>query len=553
MLLRPQAEYCVPVETARVAKAVFPNGNIYLTLADSLGAYLSEQDFAHLFAQRGQPAVSPFRLALATIMQYVEGLTDRQTADAVRSRLDWKYLLCLELTDSGFDYTVLSEFRTRLINSQAESLIFEKLLELCRDKGWLKARTRQRSDSTHVLAAIRGMTRVECVGETLRAALNALAVVAPEWLRSSSQTQWIKRYSTRIEEHRQPKSESQKLQLAQTYGEDGMQLLNYVFDNTSPVWLRAVPAVEMLRRVWVQQYYLCDNVLHWRTSEDIPPASVMISSPYEPDAHYAKKYTTSWIGYKVHLTETCESDAPHLITHVETTVAPMADGDVTEQIHAALQAKDLLPDKHIVDTGYLDAELLVTSQQQYGIDLVGPTRLDYRWQAKEGQGFAAVNFFVDWKQKIVTCPEGKTSSSWTPAKDSYGNGVVKIKFAEKDCTACPSQPLCTTRSKQTRRTVTLRLEQQCVALQTARIRETTTQFKQEYARRAGIEGTLSEGVRVHHLRHARYIGLPKTHLQHLMTATAINLKRIFYWLVEKPLAATRTSRFVALMTQPANS
>ncbi len=164
--------------------------------------------------------------------------------------------------------------------------------------------------------------------------------------------------------------------------------------------------------------------------------------------------------------------------------------------------------------GYLDAELLVTSQQQYGIDLVGPTRLDYRWQAKEGKGFAAVNFAVDWKQKIVTCPEGKTSSSWTPAKDSHGHGVVKIKFAQKDCTDCPSQPLCTTRSKQIRRTVTLRLEQQCLALQTARIRETTAQFKQEYARRAGIEGTLSTGVRVHHLRHARYIGLPKTHLQH---------------------------------------
>lgn len=128
MSLRPQMEYCIPVETAKVAKAVFPNGNIYLTLADSLGAFLAEQDFAHLFAQRGQPAVSPFRLALATIMQYVEGLTDRQTADAVRSRIDWKYLLCLELTDSGFDHTVLSEFRTRLINGQAESLIFEKLL-----------------------------------------------------------------------------------------------------------------------------------------------------------------------------------------------------------------------------------------------------------------------------------------------------------------------------------------------------------------------------------------------------------------------------------------
>ena len=489
-MLQPQTKYCVPAETARVAKAIFSGGNIYLTLADVLGTFPAEWDFANLFPAKGQPAVSPFRLALATILQYIEGLTDRQTADAVRSRIDWKYLLCLELTDSGFDHTVLSEFRTRLITGQAESLIFEKLLGLCRDKGWLRARTRQRSDSTHVLAAIRGITRVECVGETLRAALNVLAVVAPEWLRSNSQTEWLKRYSTRIEEHRQPKTESQQLQLAQTYGSDGMRLLSCVFDTTSPTWLRAVPAVETLRRVWVQQYYLCENILRWRTAEEIPPASVMISSPYEPDAHYAKKYTTSWIGYKVHLTETCEPDSPHLITHVETTAAPMADGDVTERIHAALQAKDLLPNKHIVDTGYLDAELLVTSQQQYGIDLVGPTRPDYRWQSKDGRGFAAANFMVDWENKSVTCPEGKNNSSWTPAKDSRGNAVVKIKFAEKDCTVCPSQPLCTTRSKQTRRTVTLRPEQQCQALKTARLRETTAEFKEEYARRAGIEGTL---------------------------------------------------------------
>lgn len=217
---------------------------------------------ANLFPQKGQPAESPFRLALVTILQYIEGLTDRQTADAVRSRIDWKYLLCLELTDSGFDRTVLTEFRTRLIDGQAESLIFEKLLALCREEGWLRARTRgsQRLHASNN-AAIRGITRVECVGETLRAGLNALAVVAPEWLRSHSQTEWIKRYSTRIEEHRQPKSESQRLQLAQTYGKDGMGLLNCVFDTASPVWLRAVPAVEMLRRVWVQQYYLCESVL----------------------------------------------------------------------------------------------------------------------------------------------------------------------------------------------------------------------------------------------------------------------------------------------------
>lgn len=182
MSLQPQVQYIVPAETARVANAIFPNGNLCITMAETLHPYFRDQDFEALYPHRGQPAVSPSRLALATVLQYVEGLTDRQTAEAVRSRIDWKYLLCLELTDIGFDPTVLSEFRTRLVKAQAEGLVFERLLVLCQDKGWLNARTRQRTDSTHVLACIRAVTRLECVGETMRATLNALAIVAPEWL-----------------------------------------------------------------------------------------------------------------------------------------------------------------------------------------------------------------------------------------------------------------------------------------------------------------------------------------------------------------------------------
>jgi transposase len=276
----------------------------------------------------------------------------------------------------------------------------------------------------------------------------------------------------------------------------------------------------------------------------------MISSPYEPDAHYAKKYTNSWVGYKVHLTETCEPDAPNLITNVETTSAPVADGAVTEQIHVALQKKDLLPNKHIVDTGYLDAELLLSSQQQYGVELVGPTRPDYHWQARNGQGFAAANFSVDWAKESVTCPANKSSVSWTPAIDQHGNAVIKIKFAGTDCGVCPSQKLCTS-SQPPRRTLTIRSVQHYQALQAGRRRETTAEYQAEYARRAGIEGTLSEGVRAHRLRHARYIGQPKTHLQHLLTAAAINLKRIFNWLMETPRSATRTSHFARLIVQPA--
>jgi transposase len=187
---------------------------------------------------------------------------------------NWKYLLCLELTDKGFAHTVLSEFRTRLIAQQAESLVFDRLLSWCQQQGWLQARGRQRTDSTHVLATIRAVTRLECAGETLRAALNALAVVAPAWLQAQSQPEWIERYSERMEDYHLPVSKAGREQQAQVYGEDGIEQSFAIFEGNSPNWLRQVPAVETLRRVWVQQYYVCDNTIHWRTEQGIPPATV---------------------------------------------------------------------------------------------------------------------------------------------------------------------------------------------------------------------------------------------------------------------------------------
>ena len=285
MSLHPQPGCTVPAETAKVARAIFPKGNLCITMADCLSSFLCDQDFSALFSTQGQPSVSPLRLALVTILQYIEGLTDRQASDGVRSRIDWKYLLCLELTNKGFDHTVLSEFRTRLVTDQAQSLVFDKLLVFCQQQGWLQARRRQRTDSTHVLAVIRAVTRLECVGETLRATLNALAVVAPAWLQAQSQPEWVERYSERLEDYHLPVAQAAREQQAQIYGEDGKQLLDAIFDGSSPDWLRQVPAVETLRRVWVQQYYVCSNKIHWRTEQGIPPATLMISSPYDLDAH----------------------------------------------------------------------------------------------------------------------------------------------------------------------------------------------------------------------------------------------------------------------------
>src|SRR5919106_1715627 len=254
MALHPQAIPPVPEETRRVAQAAFPHGNVYTRLRDEFGAIYDDQLFAPLFPACGQPAESPWRLALTTVMQFAEGLSDRQAADAVRSRIDWKYALSLELTDAGFDHTVLSEFRTRLLAGGAEQLLLDTLLTQVRARGLLKARGRQRTDFTHVLAAIRALNRLERMGETVRHALNSLAVVAPDWLRAQVPPEWFDRYGPRMDTYHLPKTAAAREALAVTIWGDGHRLLQAVEAATDRPWLREIPAVQTLRQVWAEQY-----------------------------------------------------------------------------------------------------------------------------------------------------------------------------------------------------------------------------------------------------------------------------------------------------------
>lgn len=543
----------IPEETARVARAAFPDGNLYVRMREALDVIYSDEDFADLFPTRGQPAEAPWRLALATIFQFAEHLSDRAAADAVRGRIDWKYALSLELTDPGFDHTVLSEFRTRLLIGGAERRLLDLLVDCARGRGLLKGRGRQRTDSTHVLAAVRALNRIELVTETMRHALTVLADLAPDWLRAHGRPEWVKRYERRPEDDGLPSKQAERHALAETIGQDGLEILVAIDADEAPPELRDLPALRVLRSVWIQNYLVVDTGVRWRTDkEGLPPAARFISSPYDTDAHYARKHAASWVGYKVHLTETCEDDTPNLITNVVTTPGPVADGAVTPDIHQDLAERDLLPGLHVVDTGYLDAELLVTTPAQFGVDLLGPTRKDYHWQARDGQGFDAQQFAINWDDEQATCPAGRTSISWTPATDKRRNHVVKIKFSTKDCGPCPLRAQCTrSRKASVRRTITVRPQQQYEALRAAREREKTHAYAKGYARRAGVEGTLSQAVRRCGLRRSRYVGLARTHLGHVLTATAINFVRIGEWLAGTPRAKTRHPPFATVLAPAA--
>ena len=542
----------IPEETARIARLAFPKGNLYMKMRDEIGTLFCDLDFEALFSTQGQPAFSPWRLALVCVMQYIEEMTDRQAADAVRGRIDWKYALSLELTDPGFDFSILSEWRTRLIATGCEQKLLDILLKQFKEKGWITERGKQRTDSTHVIAAIRNLNRLETVAETLRAALNVVATVAPDWLRSWVPSEWFERYGRPVDEYRLPKGVLARYEYAETIGSDGMQLLIAVYEEeTIPKWLRQIPAIEILRQTWVHQYYIDyadveSGKLCWRSAADLPPAGSRFDSPYDTDARYGNKRSTTWTGYKVHITETCDANDVHLITNVETTHAHLSDVDQTESIHKALDDKSLLPSEHIVDAGYIDSELLVKSQTGFDIEIIGPVRPNVSWQAKMPDGYDISQFTVDWSAKTVTCPQSQKSTTWTPAIDNWGNSGVNVKFPSKACRACDFRHLCV-KSKSEPRKLRLRPQKEHQAIQAIRQQQNTEEWKERYNIRAGVEGTLSQGISAFGLRQARYRNLPKVRLQHIITAVGINVVRMVSWLNGISHATTRVSRFAALV------
>jgi hypothetical protein len=416
----------------------------------------------------------------------------------------------------------------------------------------IKAGGRQRTDSTQVLAAVRSVNRLEFLTETLRAALEALAAAAPDWLGPRIDADWVHRYGARADSYRLPAGQDTRTKLAVQVGMDGFDLLEAVHADPAPAWLREVPAVEVLRTVWLTQYHrtITDGrpEVAWREDKDLPPSRARICSPYDTDARYATKRGSGWEGYTVHLSETCNdatvTGRPHLVTHVATTDATVTDVEMLEQVHTDLDRRHLRPDEHLVDAGYTSAELMVGAQRDSGITLTGPLRTDHSAQARASDGFDRAAFAIDWDHQRATCPQGVTSTIWSPCTERGRESIV-VRFPVTACQACPVRSQCT-RSTRSGRQLMLRPRDLHEAVEQARADQTTDEWKQRYAIRAGIESTIHQATATTGLRHSRYRGLSKTHLAHVFTVVAVNLLRLDAWWTGTPPGRTRTSHLATL-------
>ena len=534
----------VPAETKRVAKAAFPNGSLALFLRDELEGLYSDELFADLYGKRGKPAEAPWRLALVTILQFAGDLSDRQAAEAVQSKIDWKYALGLELTDTGFDFTVLSKFRKRLQTSNAAHRLFDELLKVCQAKSLIRKRGQARTDSTHVLAKVRALNRLGNYVETIRLALNTIATKDPKWLKEWMPEVWYERYGERFESFHAPKQKKEVQALITTIAEDGFVLLRKLYEADTAYGLAELPEVEILRKVWLQQYWLDNGKVRQRDTKDLPPASQLIISTYDIDARFGTKRETRWIGYKLHVTETCDEDLAHLITHVETSESSRHDSQQIPSIHKTLEEKELLPEVHLVDAGYINTKLLLNSKTEYGIDLHGPLPEEKRWQ---DDAYALSDFTISWEAETALCPQGKQSISWRETLTSRGNPSIRVCFSSKDCTPCHNRSLCTrSKNKKQARILSFSPKEQFDTLMEARQTQKTEDWQSTYKTRSGIEGTISQGVRAFGMRRSRYFGYTKTHFQHEVIATALNVVRLKHWFAQKPRAQTRVSRLARL-------
>jgi len=552
-----------------------------VTVRDRLGELFPDAEFVAAFGVRGRRGWSPGRLALVTVLQMAQNLTDRQAADAVRDKISWKYALGLGLDDEGFDSSVLSEFRTRVVEHGLEARVLDLLLDALKGEGLVGAGGKARTDSTRVISAVRDLNRLELAGESVRACVEALAVAAPDWLPTVIDIAgWGRRYGARVDTWRLPTSQTKRAELVAAYGVDALTLLRAVGDVAAPLWLRELPAVHVLRRVLVQNYMITTGVqgrevirAREADTDGLPPGRTRLSSPYDLDTRWAAKGDDLfWNGYKVHITETCEGpdpdapadapadvspedrsdgedlvgERPNIIVGVATTDATVPDTRMTDPVHAALAQRGLLPAEHFLDSGYPSAALVVASLHRWGVTLVTPLLADTSRQAKAGAGYDRAGFTIDFDTQTATCPQGNTSIRWNRVTQR-GTDAITIKFAARTCRDCPVREQCTRSvSPKFGRQLTVPPREVHQAQLAARATQDTRDWQARYALRAGVEGTIRQAVAVTGTRRARYRGLPKTRLEHVYSAVALNLIRLDAYWNGHPLDRTRTSHLSRL-------
>lgn len=535
--MRERDPFEMPEDIRQLAQKLFSPNNRYRVIAEQAPDVVTDGQFAHFYEPTGRTAITPSVLALVTIFQFMESVPDREAAELTVARIDWKYALHLPLDYSGFDFSDLCNFRKRVLSEGDKRVLFEMVLGKLKVLGLVKKKGRQRTDSLAVLAAVREMSELETVTETMRLVLRALIERQPEWVARELPASFVEQYVETKPDYRMSKKDRQAL-MEQT-GQDGFWLqdrLEREGDEASTTPLQQMEEVATFRQVWEQRYERDADQQgkvrvrqHQQQEGQQGSASGLIVNPHDVGARAGRKREKGWLGDKVHITETAdeEEDEYSFITDVTTTAASTHDSEALSEIRGNLEDQDVTPSEQTVDAGYVSGKQLAESERE-GIELIGPALRD-----TSKNELKIEDFEVDREQKVAICPGGHRSVKWVQGRERDGSEALRVQFDGKICAKCALRDQCT-KGREGR---SLHIGEHYERLQKRRAEQQTEEFKEKMRRRIGIEATLSEIVRKHGLRQHRYRGDVKRAWENLMKGAACNLKRM-----AKALAGEKRNR-----------
>ncbi|WNI34495.1 transposase [Streptomyces sp. ITFR-6] len=479
-------------------------------MRDRLDGLWCDEDFADWYPRDGRPGLSPAQLATVCVLQFLLGLSDRQTAEAVRCRIDFTYAMAMELDDAGFHHSVLADFRDRLAEDDRPDRLLDLALDRLKEAGLVRERTTQRTDSTHVLALVRDLTRLKLITETVRAALEEVAGTSPHLLDELVDEDWGLRYGRPVRLGKNPTKPRTRILAT---GNDAVRLLEHLYRHGTDH--RTGPRVQALRQIVVQNYHRdAAGHLRWRTAEKedgpgLPPSSRATVSPCDTSARFARHgHIISWKGFSAHLTETCAPDGPNVITDVATT----HDSQALPGIHARLARRGLLPAEHLVDGGYTSLPHLAQAAREHQVTVTGPLPGNPTRRHRRNEGFARDDFHIDYDRQQVTCPQGQISAGWHgpyPTSSPTAAPLIVARFTKSQCRPCPARAQSTSTADSARTVGFPSRELRDLQLR-VRSEQQTPEWKARYAVRSGVEGTVNEFAHGHGMRRCRYRHSPQS-------------------------------------------
>lgn len=539
--------------TAALSASLFPEDDRYRLFArlvfPRLAAARSALESSYSAAE-GRPAVEPVLLLGVSVLQELDGIPDRQAVEMLRYHGGWNFALNRQLGDPLFHPTTLVNFRRRLEEKQQSTLAFRVILDGLVEAGLMSRHSRQRLDSTQMFGRVSRMSRLDCVRESLRLALEELEEKVEEPARPFWWKALWERYVENQVDYR-ASSETLARKLAEA-GADAWQLLEWLRSPEQSDWVAGSQA-RLLARVFGEQFEMAPDSAapQLKTKEQL--TSERVRNPHDPEATYAMKGSgkqkKEHVGYKVQVAETVseaklEPGQPtgNFLTGIVAHAAYESDETGAALMEAEQEAMGLeKPPVQYVDGAYISAEKLVEAQAE-GREIIGPAP---GAPHNNGGRFTTEDFQITVEDRQAICPAGHQNTQCSRLEEGQ-SGKVTYRFEWSTfCADCPLRDKCVAPSQKHR---TMVVGEHHTALQTRRQEQKEDAFKERLKHRNAIEGTQSELVRAHGLRHARYRGLAKTKLQCHLAGAACNVKRwirLEIWKFQQAMTAVTSSPQVA--------